>query len=359
MNIIILNQFSPPDASPTARLAGELAGVLEEDGHRVRFISCPPGYRKRRRGPLRIFAEAGSWIRLVIRALGAGGNDLWIVFSSPPLVLLVALLASFFRGGKVIHWVLDAYPDLAVRLGAFPQGFIYNTMRSLVRKAYHRCDRVVAVSVSMADWLWRDYQIEATAIYPWPPPVLVNPEPDRTDSGKEHSWMYSGNLGRAHDWQTLLDVQEELEKRKAGWRLVLQGGGAGWELSRNEAVRRGLKEVDFFSYAKAGDLVPSLLQADVRVVTCRPEVAGLLWPSKLALLRALPGPHLWIGPDSPDADLGDGFTRFSNREAVAVADWLQSLTSARPVIQPGRIEESVDRFREEGFTCWRRLVSGP
>lgn len=356
MKIVILNQFAPPDDSPTARLAGELGEALESGGHRVTLISCPPGYRERRRGSLRIFAEVGSWCGLLLRSLRVANVDVWVVFTSPPLVVWVALVAARLRGGRVVHWVLDAYPDIAHVLGALPSGPVLQILRAGMRRAYRKCNHVVAVCRTMAEWLEREYGVEASVIYPWPPEVK-NSLPAASNSSDPKTWLVSGNLGRAHDWKTLLDAQQHLEDRGAGWRLVVQGGGSGWEAARKSASERGFREVVFQPYVDTSDLMASLRGADVRVVTCRKEVAGLLWPSKLALLRALPGPHLWIGPHLPEDDLGSEFFQFLPGEAEKIADWLQQMESQSMPGSGEAVEESIDRLRRQGVTFWQDLIN--
>lgn len=110
------------------------------------------------------------------------------------------------------------------------------------------------------------------------------------------TWIYSGNLGRAHEWETLLAAQQILEKGVGDIRLVFQGGGPGWPAVKARAEEMGLRTVEWRSYADGSALGDSLLACDAFVVTQKPETAGMLWPSKLALLLTLPRPLLFIGP---------------------------------------------------------------
>jgi len=357
MNVAIINQFGPPDESPTACLAGDLAMALEANGHGVSLITGPPGYRNRQRGVLRIISEGGAWCRLLARSVRQSGIDCWIVFSSPPLVVWVALIAAQLRGGKVLHWVLDAYPDIGLALGALPAGGIYGFLKNCTRRAYEKCFRVVAVSQGMKEYLSREYQLKAEVIHPWPVKLEAGMIrlPERM-LGVSRTWIYSGNLGRAHDWESLIRVQERLEQTGSDWRLILQGGGSGWEAARRDTKSRGLKNVEFRSYVPADELLNSLLAADVRVVTCREEVSGLLWPSKLALLRAMSGPHLYIGPELPDPDLPDEMTCFTPGQIDEIREWLQQLGQTSRPASGTMVEDSVDLLRSRGVTFWKGLV---
>jgi colanic acid biosynthesis glycosyl transferase WcaI len=193
--------------------------------------------------------------------------------------------------------------------------------------AYRRTGLVVALDEDMAARL-KEYGVNAGIIPPWvlqsfivaAPSAPVEPDPAWT-------WIYSGNLGRAHEWETLLQAQSLLEKRGLPWRLLFQGGGPSFPLVRARAEELNLRQCEWKGYAPEGDLETSLLRCRVLVVTQKPETQGLLWPSKLALASTLPRPILWIGPvDGAIAQKlrqlpGAGI--FAPGEAEQIAGWLQ------------------------------------
>jgi len=148
------------------------------------------------------------------------------------------------------------------------------------------------------------------------------------------TWVYSGNLGRAHEWETLLEAQRLLEDRGTTVRLLFQGGGPSWPAARERAEVMELRHCEWRSYVEEEELPASLLRCAVCVATQRPEASGLLWPSKLGLLLALPRPILWIGSitSSIAAHLekipGNGV--FAPGAAEAVADWVLKQQQAAP-----------------------------
>jgi colanic acid biosynthesis glycosyl transferase WcaI len=171
---------------------------------------------------------------------------------------------------------------------------------------------------------------------PWPSPAVERDTSVSTAGGSPPNepaipwtWLYSGNLGRAHEWQTLLDAQHLLEGSGLPIHLVFQGDGGARAAARTYAEQLGLRRCDWKGYVSEGDLLASLLKARLLIVTQRPETRGLLWPSKLALLQRLPRPVLFIGP--PDGAIakrlrdGGGAGVFAPHQAKEIADWIEML----------------------------------
>ncbi len=373
MRILLINQYGPPDTSPTARLAGDLSHSLQDAGHEVAVISTSSrasGYRKKYRGGLRILAELYSLLSLLCKSIGSASADQVIVFSSPPMVLLVGVWAGKFHRSPVTHWVLDAYPDVAIQLGAGGPAWLQRGLQGLMQAAYRCCDQIVAVSPAMQEMLAGRYQVNSTVIPPWPPDLPVAGTLNKGNAngwGQVQAgygvWCYSGNLGKAHEWSVLLDVQQELERRQVPLALVIQGGGEGWLKVRQEAPNRGIRQVVLKDYVEEAELVERLNAATVRVATLKPEMSGLLWPSKWAMIDCLPGPHLWIGPA---ADLGEfkssDVFQFAVEDYLKIADWLEAIakrTTQRPPLDAAAVKLSVDHKRSNGLNEWQRLLAVP
>jgi glycosyltransferase involved in cell wall biosynthesis len=107
---------------------------------------------------------------------------------------------------------------------------------------------------------------------------------------------YSGNLGRAHEWETMLDAAERLRDHEDVVFLFI-GGGALMERLRAEAAVRGLSSVIFESYQPAERLPYSLPLPDVHLVVLHPELEGLILPSKFYAIAAAGRPVLYVGSE--------------------------------------------------------------
>jgi glycosyltransferase involved in cell wall biosynthesis len=207
----------------------------------------------------------------------------------------------------------------------------------------------------------RSYRVNAAVVRPWvfaevikqaAAALHIRPKPEWT-------WIYSGNLGRAHDWATLLEVQAILEARGAGCRLLFQGGGPAWPAARSRADELELKNCAWSGYVDEEQLAESLLASQLLAVTQLPAAQGLLWPSKLALAISLPRPLLWIGPKAGAvADLLRTFPHagvFSAGEPAQIADWIIALKE-RPTLIEASATFDAARHRQSSIEQLATLI---
>ena len=111
--------------------------------------------------------------------------------------------------------------------------------------------------------------------------------------------MYSGNLGRVHEFPTIV----EMIRRTATLRdICFCFIGEGYEKSwlQSTAEREGCKNVLFLPYQPKEQLRFSLSAADVHLVSLRLHIGGLSVPSKIYGIMASGRPVIFIGPDDCD-----------------------------------------------------------
>lgn len=303
MRFLFVNQFVPPDEAPTALLLGDLAAALESESHTVIWVSGGSGYRTRKvKAGGRALRELVSLGRLLWSGWKAPQCEVIFCLSSPPLLLVVARLMRWHhRKAKLVHWAMDLYPEVAVALGEVADGSLLHKLTEwMMGRAYRASDLVVALDAEMAERIAR-YRVTCLIHPPWPPALLpqlteIAPIPQQDLPHPEpFDWTYSGNLGRAHEWETLLEAQRLLEERGRAIRLVFQGGGPERSKAEARASEMELQSCHWRSYVAGDQLLHSLLQADALIVTQKTITRGCLWPSKLALALLLERPIIWVG----------------------------------------------------------------
>jgi hypothetical protein len=359
VRLLFLNQYFPPDPAPTGILLRELGDELTARGHEVVFVDARQAYRTKNKDQRRIVRELRGLAAMAWRALAVRRLDVIISATSPPCLLVGAAVLAKLRGARSVHWLMDMYPELAVALGEVRPGLISRTLALAMGWAYRSCAQVVALDEDMAEKL-HGHGVRAEIIPPWVLKPLLNPddEPAFAVSRDPAVWIYSGNLGRAHEWKTLLEAQAILEKEGLPIVLRFQGGGGSRNLAQEFAKELGLQQVEWCDYVAEEKLREVLAAGGALVVTQKPEVQGLLWPSKLALLLDLGRPILWIGTkDGAVArSLGavSGAGVFAPGEAGEVAAWLKkTLLEAPPATAPAY---DATKNRQQALEKWAQLL---
>ena len=178
---------------------------------------------------------------------------------------------------------------------------------------------------------------------------------------------YSGNLGRAHDVDTMLGAMLEIERGPSNapvtWLLI--GGGAQYKSLAQQARQRGVGSLQLKPYQPRERLSESLSAADVHLISLRPELEGLIVPSKFYGIAAAGRASIYIG-DS-DGEIARTIRRLDAGLCVPFGDAAALAEAVRWLAaHPDRCREMGERARlafEREFdkpiavARWRRLLS--
>jgi glycosyltransferase involved in cell wall biosynthesis len=151
--------------------------------------------------------------------------------------------------------------------------------------------------------------------------------------------FYSGNMGLAHDFETVIPALIELD---SGFRFRFSGGGP-----QRNAVSKALASFDhceFEGYHERSDLGEVFGANDVGLVTQRAETVGTLVPSKFYGILAAGRGVLYVGPR--DSTIGAAISEYGIGWQVANGDvdgLKRLLWQLR--LEPEMVEETGRRAR--------------
>ncbi|HEX3578964.1 MAG TPA: glycosyltransferase family 4 protein [Thermoanaerobaculia bacterium] len=301
--VVFVNRYFHPDHSATSQMLSDLAFHLATRGWDVEVVTSRQRYEDAAaklpshetvsgvkvhrvwstrfgRGflPGRALDYATFYVSAFFALLRRGRRGATIVaLTDPPLISVIAALAAMLRGATLINWTQDLFPDVAEALGMRGAGWLRGIRDWSLRRA--------KVNVALADRM-AERLPKAVVIHNWADAALhpIDVPHSRLVIG------YSGNLGRAHDAATMLAAMETLRNDDA-IEFVITGGGAQAEVIR----ARQLPNVRFCGYAPREQLSESLSAADAHLVTLRPELEGLIVPSKFYGVLAVARPVMFIG----------------------------------------------------------------
>jgi putative colanic acid biosynthesis glycosyltransferase WcaI len=317
MRILLLNQFFWPDLAATSQLLTDLAAHLAGEGHRVTVVcgrslyagtdSTPaPKVEIIRVSDLPFSRGSASRLLSYFSFLSAAlwhscrieRPDLVITLTTPPLLSVVGLLLKRFRGAPYFIWEMDLYPDLAVDLKVLrADSWIVRLIGAIADHCRNQAEGVIALGSCMRRRLIaRGIQPKKIEIAEnWANGKLIYPEARR--SPDRFSVLYPGNLGLAHDVETVSAVMDRL-KTDERFRFTYVGGGPRVKDLQAFCEAQGIRTASFLPYCDRDQLTQLLGTANVGLVTQNPSCLGSLVPSKVYSLLAAGLPVLFIGPRS-------------------------------------------------------------
>jgi len=226
--------------------------------------------------------------------------DVVIVGADPILSVTVAIVWKLVRPHtRVAHWCFDLYPEAAIEDGILRRdGWLVALLKPLLRRAYGCCDLLADIGSCMSDRL-QAYQPRGrqVTLTPWAlseprGPLPVDPQERQMIFGTAPlALMYSGNFGRAHSSDLMLELLNQLAPYEARLALSVRGNRAAALIEQVEST----PNVKIVPFAKQSDLDLRLSAADIHVVILREEWTGTVVPSKFFGDLAVGRPVLFVG----------------------------------------------------------------
>jgi hypothetical protein len=191
---------------------------------------------------------------------------------------------------------MDLFPEALVDVGLLKdESITTGLLRWVADQAYLRADGVIALGECMRRRLLeRDVPENKLHVAEnWADGSRIFPIGHRQEGTMV--LLYSGNLGRSHDSETLLFAIERLrDDQRFQFRFV--GSGTMQTRLQQMCREKGFKNVSFLPYCSRTHLSESLSEADIGLVTQRSTSIGSVVPSKVYGLLAAGRPILYIGP---------------------------------------------------------------
>jgi colanic acid biosynthesis glycosyl transferase WcaI len=336
MKIIFVNRFYAPDHSATSQMLTDLATALAMD-NQVHVVTSRQRYGDpaallapyelihgvlvdrvytttfgRTSLPGRALDYLSFYIAASVRLLRlARRGDVIVAKTDPPLISVPAGWVARIRGARLVNWLQDIFPEVAaelhVKVARGPGGWLLRSLRN-------RSLRGSAANVVLGRLMRERVQAlgvepESVVVIPnWADGAALQPTPTGENKlraewelGDKFVVCYSGNFGRVHEFQTLLGAAGAL-RAQAEIVFLLIGDGAQMAAVSSSALDEKLSNIVLKPYQPRQKLGQSLGAADVHVVTLRPELEGLVVPSKFYGIAAVGRPTIFIG--EPDGEIG-------------------------------------------------------
>ena len=332
--LIFVNRFFFPDHSATSQILSDLAFHLASAGRDVHVVTSTQLYDDAKaalpvseiidgvhvhRVPSTGFGRDSlvgrsidylSFYRSMWRSLVALARhgDVIVAKTDPPLTSVAAMAVARRKDARLVNWLQDIYPETAVELGVpLMRGPLAVGLAALRNRSLRQAEATVVVGDLMGQKI-ESLGVSSARVHVIPNwcndetirPVAQFENPLREGWGLSGHFVigYSGNLGRAHEFQTVLAAAEQL-RNEPHFIFLMIGGGKRFEELSQTVKRQGLTRLfRFIPYQEQKMLSYSLAAADVHWLSLNPKLEGLIVPSKFYGIAAVGKPMIVIADEN-------------------------------------------------------------
>ena len=397
MKVLLVNRFFFPDESATSQLATDLMSALADAGLEAHVVNSRLNHRgvaplfpcleeakgvrihrvhTTRFGRQNLLGRSFDYVSFYASSLWklwrlVSRGDVVIAMTDPPLISVIALIVVKMRRAHLINWVQDVFPEVGTVLGVpFLGGRIGNFLRVLRNHSLRSARMNVVLGDTMRSVLMDEGVAPESSrtIHNWTDDHAISPiEPIenclRREWGLERKFVvgYSGNLGRAHEFATILAAAADLESDE---RVIFLLIGSGAKLQELRSVAANLRNVCFQPLQPRNRLALTLSAIDLHLISLLPALEGYIVPSKFYGAAAAGRPIVFIG--NRDGEIGKLVRRHDCGKAIEAGDHDELVTLIRDVARNPALaarwgenaRHAVERefSKEAALLKWRNLI---
>lgn len=312
-DILFLLQFFYPEYVSSATLPFDTASRLTEEGysvdvlcgypheyadgtevpfketvqgvniHRVRYLQPD---RKKALG--RIVNYLSLTTAMALRLFSMRKYEAIIVYSNPPILPLVASVASKLFQCKTVFVAYDLYPEIALRTNFLSENGIVTKLMNFINKSvYKNSSAVVALSSEMKEYIIANRNISAEKVHVIP--NWFKDEYQTESDGDKNRFAsvvngrftvgYFGNMGIAQDMEPLKEAIRYY-KNDADVCFLLSGHGSKHSEIKAMIDNEKIENAYLYGFLKGQEYLNALDASDCAIVSLEKGLTGLCVPSK-------------------------------------------------------------------------------
>ena len=363
MKITFINQFYPPDLSPTAKLTASLAQHRALLGDHVTVIggqgyldsdqlsgaadnendfqtTQAEKYTHANLNVNRLWTPKFGRQTVVHRCLDylifyllaaltisrLPKQDVVVCLTTPPMIASVGVLHKLIhRSTRVILWNMDCYPEVIVRSEMIREnGLIDRLCKWVNRLIGSQLSHVVCLDDAMQKLVKsrpNTREIPASIIPNWESLAefpSAHGDGIETTSLQPFRLLYSGNMGHGHNFESLLSAAKRLLDKGSPIEIVMTGGGVQSFDIQQRINEERLTNINFKGYVTVRELREIQSHAHCAFISLKDNMLGCMSPSKLHANLAMGLPVVYLGPPGSSVDIA--ITKFHCGESLRSGD---------------------------------------
>ncbi|PMB05924.1 glycosyltransferase WbuB, partial [Fischerella thermalis CCMEE 5196] len=301
-------------------------------------------------------------LRAVLHLLRNGNRfNLLLLTTAPPFLPFIGYLAHIWLRIPYVCIIYDLYPDIAIALKVISKDhWLAKLWQKLNKLVWQKSKAIIVLSPAMkmrVTAICPQVADKVSVIHSWGDPDLIIP------IAKKENWfawkhnlvnkftvIYSGNMGRCHDMDTILEAAKLLQDEPI--QFVFIGSGAKKEELIKDVNRLRLKNFVFLPYQDKEVLPFSLTAGDLSLVSVDAGMESLVAPSKLypALASGRPiavicSQYSYLRQMITEANCGD---TFENGDSHGLAEFIRLLSQDQELAK--RMGRAGRQYMRSHFT---------
>ncbi|MDZ7957611.1 MAG: glycosyltransferase family 4 protein [Aulosira sp. DedQUE10] len=216
-------------------------------------------------------------------------NTTLLIASNPPYAGILGICFKILKGGNYDFLLQDIFPESAVMIGIMqPMGIVFRFFDRLIYLTCKYSRNTIVLTNSMKVFLENKYvslNKKIKVIENWA--IVDMPVYEKQDNEFAQQYnltetftiLYSGNLGRLHDIETIAEAAKLLKDTPI--KFVFIGQGAKINVLESAIETHQLKNILLLPYQPRELLPLSLTACDVSLVSLIAGAESIVAPSKL------------------------------------------------------------------------------
>lgn len=307
--ITILSQYFYPSLASTAQLMTDLAKGFAKRGYTVNVCTGSQSNDtslksldqikiNRTISPIKsstsILSKISSSIFFLLGALvfiifKQPRNSPLLIASNPPYAGILGICFKFFRGGEYYFLLQDIFPESGVMSGIMqPNSILFIFFSQLIYLTCKYSQNTIVLSSAMQAFLEQKYpniKFKIQIIENWSIEDITVCDKQDNQFAKQHkisetfTVLYSGNMGRLHDIETITSAAKLL--RDTSIKFVFIGDGAKTKIIEEAIQNDQLQNILLLPFQPREFISLSLTACDISLVSLIPGSEYIIAPCKL------------------------------------------------------------------------------
>lgn len=304
--IVIISQYFYPSHASTAQLMTDLAKGLANCNYKVKVYTGTSSHVQdleqiqitRSPDPLQssksILGKLTSSLFFLVGALFyvifyINKQDSLLIASNPPYSGILGIVFKFLKGGKYYFLLQDVFPESAILSKIVkPESKLIIFLNKLIYFICKNADKTIILSESMKKFMESKYPDlrNFNVIENWSIEDIAlssketNRFAKRYELDKKFTVLYSGNIGRLHDIETLAETIKILQTKQSHIQFVFIGDGAKLKLLQDYQHQFLLKNLLLLPFQPRELLHQTLTACDVSLVSLIKGAESVVAPCK-------------------------------------------------------------------------------